>query len=155
MTVESMDSPIGELWLGEEDGRICVVSMKRPEQAEEGSTALLERAAQQLKEYFTGKRRAFDLPLKAAGTGFAQRVYEELRRVPFGETVSYKGLAEAAGNPRASRAVGSICGANPLIILVPCHRVICSDGSLGGFALGTERKRWLLGHEMVNIDEKV
>ena len=155
MIVRRIDTPIGGLWLGEENGRICLAAGERPESAEEGSSPLLVLAAEQLAEYFAGTRAAFDLPLAIGGSDFARRVYEELARVPFGETVSYKRLAVAAGSPKAARAVGSACGANPLLVLIPCHRVVCSDGSLGGYALGVDRKRWLIEHEMVIMNEKI
>lgn len=153
MTVMRIDSPVGELWLGEEECMLCLVSAKKPASVEEGRTPLLESAASQLGEYFTGRRKAFDLPLKLSAKGFAGRVYEEMRKIPYGKTVSYRQLAAAAGSPKAFRAVGNICGANPLVMLIPCHRVICADGRLGGYALGAEHKIWLIKHEALNADE--
>jgi methylated-DNA-[protein]-cysteine S-methyltransferase len=100
-----------------------------------------------LADYFSGSRRVFNLPLAFDGTDFQQQVWRELMRIPFGETVSYRQLAERIGRPRASRAVGLANGANPLPIIVPCHRVIGTDGSLTGFGGGPGTKRWLLGHE--------
>ncbi len=108
---------------------------------------LLARAAGQLAEFFRGERRAFDLPLAPGGTAFQGRVWEELRRIPYGETVSYGELARRIGAPGASRAVGMANGANPISILIPCHRVIGSSGRLTGYGGGVERKAFLLDLE--------
>jgi methylated-DNA-[protein]-cysteine S-methyltransferase len=107
----------------------------------------LPAVARQLKEYFAGKRREFDLPLRMDGTEFQQRVWGELSRIPFGETRSYGQLAKRLNNPNGSRAVGLANGRNPIAIIVPCHRVIGADGSLTGFGGGIDRKEWLLSHE--------
>ena len=107
----------------------------------------LPAAARQLKEYFAGKRREFDLPLRMAGTEFQQSVWRELTKIPFGETRSYGHLAKRLNNPNGSRAVGLANGRNPIAIIVPCHRVIGADGSLTGFGGGLDRKEWLLTHE--------
>jgi methylated-DNA-[protein]-cysteine S-methyltransferase len=107
----------------------------------------LPAAARQLKEYFAGKRREFDLPLRMEGTEFQQRVWRELTKIPFGETRSYGQLAKRIDNPNGSRAVGLANGRNPIAIIVPCHRVIGADGSLTGFGGGLDRKEWLLTHE--------
>ena len=104
-------------------------------------------ARQQLSEYFAGARTVFDLPTAATGTPFQQRVWQALRAIPHGRTASYGDIARAIGNPKAVRAVGLANGRNPLSIVVPCHRVIGSDGSLTGYGGGVERKQWLLAHE--------
>jgi len=101
----------------------------------------------QLREYFAGERKAFDLPLAPDGTEFQKRVWAELRRIPYGETISYAELARRVGSEDASRAVGRANGANPIAIVVPCHRVIGADGSLTGYAYGVELKRRLLDFE--------
>jgi len=101
----------------------------------------------QLAEYFAGKRTTFDLPHQATGSAFQQRVWEELSRIAYGQTRSYKQIAEAIGKPQAVRAVGAAIGRNPLSIIVPCHRVIASNGHLTGFAGGLESKHALLTHE--------
>jgi len=100
--------------------------------------------ARQLAEYFAGTRDAFDLPLAPRGTPFQQRVWAEIARVPFGATISYAQLAARAGAPEAMRAAGAATGRNPLTIIVPCHRIVGSDGALTGYAGGLERKRRLL-----------
>jgi methylated-DNA-[protein]-cysteine S-methyltransferase len=104
-------------------------------------------AVRQLREYFAGKRRNFTVPLDLAGTPFQQRTWLELRRIRYGSTISYAQQAARMKKPRAVRAVGSANGANPIPIIVPCHRVIASDGSLGGYALGLGMKRALLALE--------
>ena len=108
------------------------------------------QVAQALEDYFSGKPvAANDLPLDIQGTPFQLRVWRELQKIPPGETISYQELAHRAGAPKAARAVGQACGANPIPILVPCHRVVAANGSLGGYSSGLERKRWLLRHEGV------
>lgn len=101
----------------------------------------------QLGEYFAGARRAFELPLSGRGTQAQRAVWRALADIPFGEVQSYAELARAVGAPRSARAVGAANARNPLSIVVPCHRVIGSDGSLTGYAGGLEAKRWLLAHE--------
>ena len=108
-------------------------------------------ASAQLQEYFAGERRAFDVPLAAVGTAFQQAVWRELSHIPYGETISYGELARRIGIPRACRAVGSANGANPLPIIVPCHRVIGADGSLTGFGAGLPIKRQLLALERAHM----
>jgi methylated-DNA-[protein]-cysteine S-methyltransferase len=107
----------------------------------------LAEADRQLGEYFGGTRREFDLHLAPAGSPFQLAVWRELRRIPFGETRSYGEIARRLGRPDGSRAVGLAAGANPIAVVVPCHRVIGADGSLVGFGGGLQRKSWLLGHE--------
>lgn len=101
----------------------------------------------QIEAYFDARLTRFDLPLEPHGTEFQRRVWDALREIPYGETISYAELARRIGNPKAMRAVGAANGRNPLMIVVPCHRVIGADGSLTGFGAGIERKRWLLDHE--------
>jgi methylated-DNA-[protein]-cysteine S-methyltransferase len=113
----------------------------------EGVQSLLDRVEAQLNEYFAGKRTTFDLPLEPNGTDFQLSVWELLRKIPYGVTTSYGELARRLGEPKASRAVGAANGANPIPIIVPCHRVVGSKGELTGFGGGIERKRWLLEHE--------
>ena len=110
---------------------------------------LLDPLRRQLEEYFGGRRRAFDLPLDLRGTPFRRRVWEELRRVPFGEVISYGALATRLGDARLCRAVGAANGANPVSIVVPCHRVLGADGGLTGYAGGIPRKAALLAIEGV------
>ena len=114
---------------------------------EDPSHAPLAECARQLADYFDGKRQCFDLPLAPGGTDFQQRVWREIRRIPYGEKLTYAELAARAGAPGAARAAGAATGRNPLTIVVPCHRVVGTDGSLTGYAGGLERKTRLLAIE--------
>jgi methylated-DNA-[protein]-cysteine S-methyltransferase len=108
-------------------------------------------AASQLEDYFAGRRRAFDLPLDLNGTPFQVQAWRALAEIPYGKTVSYGDQARRLGRPHASRAVGAANGRNPLSIVLPCHRVVGTDGSLTGYGGGLETKRWLLEHERAVI----
>lgn len=108
---------------------------------------MLQLAREQLDQYFAGQRTSFTLPLAAEGTAVQQSVWRQLIAIPFGETRTYGEIARIIGNPKASRAVGAANGRNPISIIVPCHRVIGSNGALTGFGGGIERKQWLLAHE--------
>lgn len=112
-----------------------------------GDNLLLKRARQQLALWFAGKLQSFDLPLDLVGTQFQQAVWRELLAIPRGETCSYGQIAAKLGKPGAARAVGGACGANPLPIIIPCHRVVGSDGSLTGFGSGLDLKQKLLAME--------
>ena len=144
-------SPIGTVEICSDQSEI--LSVKAIEGAGsscESETSLpevLKECKKQLSEYFTGKRQAFDLPLRKEGTPFQKQVWQMLDSIPYGETISYKALAENCRRPKACRAVGSANGKNQHWIIVPCHRVITSDGKLGGYAGGLWRKQWLLEHE--------
>ena len=116
-----------------------------------GTDAILGLATRQIQEYFEAKRKAFDLPLAPEGTDFQKRVWQELQRIPFGDTISYGELARRMGDVNAVRAVASANGRNPISIIVPCHRVIAADGSPHGYGGGIERKVWLLGHEQPRL----
>ena len=112
---------------------------------------LLLDCAQQLYEYFGGARKIFELPLSQEGTAFQQSVWQQLLAIPFGQTISYLQLARRINNPKSIRAVGTTNGKNQLAIIVPCHRVIGSNGTLTGYAGGIWRKRWLLEHERTDL----
>ncbi len=107
----------------------------------------LQDCVQQLQDYFDGKRNNFDFKLNPKGSDFQQKVWQELLNIPFGKTINYMDLAKKLGDPKVIRAAASANGKNPLWIVVPCHRVIGSDGSLTGYAGGLWRKKWLLEHE--------
>ncbi|MDX2603635.1 methylated-DNA--[protein]-cysteine S-methyltransferase [Streptomyces caniscabiei] len=148
-----VDSPYGPLTLVADDGVLCGLYMTeqrhRPPQEGFGArddTAFGE-AREQLEAYFGGELREFTLQLRLRGTPFQRQVWEQLVRIPYGETRSYGQLAGALGNPKASRAVGLANGRNPVGIIVPCHRVVGADGSLTGYGGGTERKQRLLDFE--------
>lgn len=112
--------------------------------AQKGSSSVLDNAVSQLNEYFAGTRKRFDLPLKFSGTEFQNRVWCELQNIPYGKTISYKELAEKTGNIKACRAVGMANNKNPIPIIIPCHRVVGSNGKLTGYAGGLEVKKFLL-----------
>ncbi|MFD0207395.1 methylated-DNA--[protein]-cysteine S-methyltransferase [Saccharothrix carnea] len=148
-----IDSPIGEITLVARDGVLAGLYMAehryRPALSTFGErdAAPFGEVVLQLEEYFAGKRTEFDLPLSMAGTPFQRTVWDALKEIPHGETVSYGELAVRIGRPTASRAVGLANGKNPISIIVPCHRVVGSTGSLTGYGGGIERKRMLLGFE--------
>ena len=137
-------SPVGALQLEYEDGEVVSLRKAEEDAAESEENALTALVFRQLDEYFAGTRRSFDFPCRAQGTPFQRKVWAALREIPYGETRSYKQLAEAIGQPNACRAVGMANHANPILIAVPCHRVICADGSPGGYAGGVEMKQALL-----------
>lgn len=141
------DSPIGVLEIEEDGEGICKVQLIRQSMilyAEWDKPPLLAQAVQELEEYFSGKRKVFDLPLSYHGTPFQVAVWEELRKIPYGETRNYGQIATAIGNPKAARAVGMANNRNHLMIVVPCHRVIGKDGRLVGYAGGVDTKEKLL-----------
>jgi methylated-DNA-[protein]-cysteine S-methyltransferase len=144
-------SPIGELQLlADHEGLTGLYLRAEPVRTGwERADAPFAAVREQLDAYFAGELTEFDLPLAPTGTEFQMRVWDELRRIPFGETISYGELAVRIGNPRTVRAVGLANGRNPVPIIVPCHRVIGADGSLVGYGGGLDRKRWLLEHEAV------
>jgi methylated-DNA-[protein]-cysteine S-methyltransferase len=141
----SLHSPLGELTVTEEDGAIVALDWGRGR--DQAETPLLRRAREQLHDYFDGHRAAFGLPLAPAGTPFCKRVWDAMRAIPAGQTRTYAELARALGS--APRAVGQACGDNPIPILIPCHRVVASNGALGGYsgADGPATKRLLLDLE--------
>jgi methylated-DNA-[protein]-cysteine S-methyltransferase len=148
-TIYQYTSPIGILRLEEEDDFIVGLGLDNsPLCKESHTTSMLEETVRELSEYFAGKRTAFDVPVRATGTEFQEKVWEQLRRIPYGETRSYGDIAEAAGNPKAARAVGHANNRNPVMILIPCHRVIGADGSLVGFGCGIAAKKYLLDLEL-------
>jgi methylated-DNA-[protein]-cysteine S-methyltransferase len=142
----SLHTPLGDLTLSEEDGAIIALDWGRGR--DQDATPLLRRASDQLQDYFDGTRSDFDLPLNPHGTAFQRRVWDALRAIPAGQTRSYAEIARAVGC-RAARAIGQANGANPIPILIPCHRVVAADGSLGGYSggEGEATKRYLLDLE--------
>ena len=160
--VRSYESPCGRLSLGSFDGRLCLCDWQTGQHSsrvdarlkrmlgatfEEGTSPTTEKAQLQLDGFFAGIRRCFDVPLLFAGTTFQETVWSELLKIPFGTTVSYAELAKRIGMPTAYRAVANANGANPMSIFVPCHRVVGSNGSLGGYGGGIVAKKMLLDLE--------
>lgn len=148
-------SPVGLLRLvGDEEGLTHLLFGSQPFPADAEETPLLRRAAAELEEYFAGKRQTFTVPLRPQGTPFQQTVWAALQSIPYSQTVSYRDIAVRIGRPTAVRAVGGANGKNPLPILIPCHRVVAADGSLGGYSLGLELKRKLLALEGAAVRER-
>jgi O-6-methylguanine DNA methyltransferase len=157
-----LSTPIGEMLAAESDSRLCLLefadnrspkTVLRPLERKYGremtakDTPLLKTLDEQLSSYFDGKSRNFDLPLSFAGTDFQNKVWKRLCQIPYGQTVNYGWIAAKIGCPDSSRAVGRANGANPIAIVVPCHRVIGRDGQLVGYGGRLWRKKWLLEHE--------
>lgn len=140
----TLDTPTGPVTLTEEDGAIVGVTWGKAAAGGEDAGALLEEAAGQLRDYFAGERQTFQLPLQPRGTEFHRAVWREMLAIPYGATRSYGDLAKATG--AVARAVGTACGANPIPIFIPCHRVLAADRQLGGFSggRGPETKAFLL-----------
>ena len=152
MPAFTMQSPIGLLTIEETDGAITALRFGG-ETVSPPPTPLLQRAAQQLTEYFDARRRRFDLPLRPQGTAFQQAAWSALCDIPYGQTRTYAQQAAAIGNPKACRAVGMANHRNPLPLFIPCHRVIGAGGKLTGYAGGLAVKRFLLELEQAAIPE--
>lgn len=143
-----ISTPLGVAKLeGDENGLQAITVLNTEEALTKIIPEVLEDAVYQLREYFDGQREHFALELNPQGTDFQKRVWDALLEIPFGKTVSYLDLSKTLGDVKAIRAVAAANGKNPLWIVVPCHRVIGSDGSLTGYAGGLHRKKWLLEHE--------
>ena len=162
IVIKHFDSSCGEMILGSFDGKLCLCDwadgrrralvdqrLQKCLKAEyvEGTSDVIEMAVQQLNEYFLHQRREFDIPLLFVGTDFQKKVWNELLKIPYGMAISYGELAKRIGMPNAVRAVANANAVNALSIIVPCHRIIGSDGSLTGYGGGLERKRFLLDLE--------
>lgn len=164
--IHTYKSPVGELVLGSYQERLCLCdwAFRKMRKAvdfriqnglnaefEPGKSKVIEQAIRQLEEYFEQKRKVFDIPHLLVGSEFQRSVWEKLGEIPFGETKTYLGLSKELGNPDAIRAVATANGANALSILIPCHRVVGSDGSLVGYAGGLEAKKTLLKLENAKL----
>ena len=152
---KKLKTPVGDVFLAATDNALAALLWEEAELERVGarlsgrasSNPILAAAEKQLEEYFRGERLRFDLPLELQGTEFQKSVWRELGKIPYGETWSYRELAERVGNPGAVRAVGSANGRNPVSIFIPCHRVVRTGGELGGYAGGLGNKRFLLDLE--------
>ena len=148
------DSPVGSLGIVENGAgvtNIYLTAKKKPKgHFQQHDTPLLQTVIKQLQEYFSGHRKEFDFPMNPSGTPFQRQVWSALCTIPYGDTWSYKDVAQKVDHPRAYRAVGGANNKNPLIIVIPCHRVIGTDGSLTGYGGGLEVKAWLLEFERNN-----
>ncbi|WP_340075960.1 methylated-DNA--[protein]-cysteine S-methyltransferase [Leptobacterium sp. I13] len=148
MEIAHIKTPLGVAKIeGDENGVSAISILDAEEKVSDVIPEVLEDAVYQFQEYFEGKRTSFSLKLNPEGTSFQKSVWEELLNIPYGKTMSYLDLSKKLGDVKAIRAVAAANGKNPLWIVVPCHRVIGSDGSLTGYAGGIWRKKWLLEHE--------
>ena len=161
VVMAEIDSPVGVLVAGATDEGLCLLEFRdrailetqvakvraRVGLTHRGSHRYLEQVASELSEYFEGVRRVFSIPLVYPGTPFQLRVWNALREIPYGETISYEELARRVGSPSGQRAAGHANGQNPLAVVIPCHRVVNKDGKLGGYGGGLWRKRLLLDLE--------
>ncbi|MBC2838343.1 methylated-DNA--[protein]-cysteine S-methyltransferase [Robiginitalea sp. SC105] len=155
MEQATLQTPLGMATiLGDRNG-IRAIRVTDHSEGEDSIPPALAEACGQLREYFNGERTVFDLPLAPEGTDFQQTVWQALLGIPYGKTISYMDLAKQLGDPAAIRAVAAANGKNPLWIVIPCHRVIGSDGSLTGYAGGIHRKKWLLNHESANPQQSL
>jgi O-6-methylguanine DNA methyltransferase len=167
LAVGSLDTPIGMLWIACSEQGVCKLVFPRegakaaldrwlashlPRHERGPTNALLEQTRAELSTYFDGTRHAFTVPLDLRGQPFQRSVWHALTTIPYGRTASYGELARMLGAPKAARAVGTACGANPVPVIAPCHRILGSDGSLHGFGGGLPVKAWLLRHEGVLLD---
>ena len=148
-----MDSPVGRLLVAEDNGAIVRVEFDKepPASSVEGDSPLLRECRRQLKEYFAGSRREFDLPVVLHGTEFQKACWQALTDIPYGETRSYADIARRIGKPKACRAVGGANHVNPVSIIVPCHRVIGAGGKLVGYGGGLHVKEYLLALEQGSV----
>ena len=155
MLYTEFNVPLGGLRILEVRGRLTYLNLSPygppPHHSKLGQSPVLKEARRQLEEYFDGQRQTFDLPLNPEGTEFQRRTWKVLQEIPFGQTLSYQEVAQRLGQPLAYRAVGGANGKNPLAILIPCHRVINADHTLGGYSAGLPWKKHLLdleGHQL-------
>ncbi|MCL2573203.1 MAG: methylated-DNA--[protein]-cysteine S-methyltransferase [Defluviitaleaceae bacterium] len=144
-------SPIGELLITYNDTHIIGARFDTSQCGEYHGNDIIANCITQLDEYFSGKRKIFDLPLNPEGTEFQQTTWSALCTIPYGKTASYGEIAAQMGKPKAPRAVGMANNKNPIYIIIPCHRVVGADGKLVGYGGGLWRKEWLLEHETKNI----
>ncbi len=144
-----IETPLGIASITGDEKGVSEISITNNTEEEHSNTIpeTLKEAVTQLQDYFEGKRDHFDIKLNPSGTDFQKKVWKELTKIPFGKTVTYLDIAKNLGDPKCIRAAASANGKNPLWIVIPCHRVIGSDGSLTGYAGGLWRKKWLLDHE--------
>jgi methylated-DNA-[protein]-cysteine S-methyltransferase len=149
--IDYIDSPLGLVEFKASDKGITQVIFCGSERGEIKANRITDCCKQQLSEYFQGQRKSFDVPLDPQGTDFQKLVWQNLLNIPFGQTNTYLDIAKKVDRPKGSQAVGGANGRNPISILVPCHRVVGSNGSLTGYAGGIERKLWLLEHEGIEL----
>ncbi len=151
-----INTPLGTARIrGDKAGISAIEVLNSPAEETNNIPTTLKQAVIQLKEYFEGSRESFELQLNPQGTPFQKKVWLALEQIPHGRTLSYMELSKILGDPKAIRAVAAANGKNPIWIIIPCHRVIGSDGSLTGYAGGLHRKKWLLNHESPNKQQSL
>ena len=150
-----VESPLGVLIVTSQKGYVCSIALAKngsgEAATENADSEVLRQAARELNEYFAGKRTEFTFPMRAEGTPFQQKVWQALREIPYGQTRAYGEIASTIGQAKASRAVGMACNRNPIMIAVPCHRVVGAKGALVGYAYGTDTKKMLLTLEQESL----
>lgn len=151
MTERTLETPVGRLLLCTDGDALTEIRFNAKEVRTDASP-VLEQAERELNEYFAGKRKAFSVPVSPKGTPFQRRIWDALRGIPYGETVSYGEVARRIGSPRACRAAGMANHKNPIPIVIPCHRVIGADGGMTGYGGGLEIKRRLLELEGIHVE---
>lgn len=146
MATQFINSPIGTLLLESDGSAVRRIEAVKKMGANDPD-AITKKCAMELVRYFAGKSDEFSVPMEAEGTAFQKAVWNAMKKIPHGKTKTYGEVAKAVGRPAAVRAVGTACGANPLLVAIPCHRIVGSNGGLGGFSAGIDKKEWLLEHE--------
>lgn len=154
-SVAYMQSPVGIIRLRGKENALVALEFVEEQSGDSFEPEKLQNAMQQLTEYFEGSRSSFHLPLHPEGTHFQQNVWDQLQKIPFGKTICYEDVARSLGDIKVIRAAATANGRNPLPVIIPCHRVIGKDGSLGGYSGGLWRKRWLLEFEQREIQPKL
>ncbi len=147
-----LSSPLGPLTLSSDGASITSIDFGKHAKTMTSGDKVLVKCRKELQEYFDGKRSAFSVAVSPEGTAFQKKIWKEMSRIPLGKTISYKELAKRAGKTKAIRAAASACGKNPIVLIIPCHRIIASRtaarmAALGGYSGGISKKRWLLKHE--------
>lgn len=150
-----IDSTLGNILIELEDGKLVRLQFTEDPVSEEPLEGKVADVKNQLEEYFSGKRKVFDLPLQLKGTDFQKSVWEAVNEIPFGQTTTYMKLSQKLGNPAAIRAVGAAIGANPVLVILPCHRIIGTNGQLTGYAGGLRRKQALLELEGFAVQQSL
>lgn len=152
---KTINSPIGYLEITSDETSLISISFVTEEKNTKlDEPLILTKTIQQLYEYFAGTRKEFDLEIHPSGTEFQQKVWQEVKKIPFGETTSYLSIAVKTGSPKNTRAVGLANGKNPIPIVIPCHRIVGKNGKLTGYAGGLDKKKWLILHELKHSKSK-
>ncbi len=147
MSIKVIETPLGQMTAVASDRALHRLEFTSCLDVTAKPSKIIDQLEEELALYFEKKLQVFTVPLEPQGTSFQKAVWEELTKVPYGKTASYRDIAEALNKPTAYRAAAQANGRNPIVIIIPCHRIINSNGALGGYSSGLERKKWLLAHE--------